>query len=133
MHQPYRYVADVRYFETDAQGVVFNMWYLGYLDEAMTGYLEHVGLSYGELTDEGLDVQLVHTEVDWAGSLSFGDRFEVAVRAEALGRTSFTLAFEVSTDGRVVASARTVYVLVGADGEGSRELPDRIRLALSIA
>jgi acyl-CoA thioester hydrolase len=132
VHEPYRYVADVRYFESDAQGVVFNMWYLGYLDEAMTGYLEHVGLSYGELSDDGLDFQLVRTEVDWADSLRFGDRYEVAVRTEALGRTSVTLSFDVSADGRAVAKARTVYVVVGTDGSGARELTDRIRLALSL-
>ena len=33
----------VRYLEADQQGVVFNMWYLGYFDEAMAQFLEEGG------------------------------------------------------------------------------------------
>jgi len=33
----------VRYLEVDAQGVVFNAWYLAWFDDAMTAFLaQHV-------------------------------------------------------------------------------------------
>lgn len=56
---------EIRYLEVDQQGVVFNMWYLAYLDDAVTAFLAHVGFPYTVMLDAGFDVQLVHTELDW--------------------------------------------------------------------
>jgi acyl-CoA thioester hydrolase len=120
----------VRYLEVDQQGVVFNAWYLAYLDEAMTGYLTARGVPYPTLTGAGLDVQLVHTELDWHGAAGFGDELAVGVATESLGRTSFTLAFEVRRGDDVLVTARTVYVVVGLDGSGKREIPPFLRAAL---
>jgi acyl-CoA thioester hydrolase len=47
----------VRYHEIDQQGVVFNMWYLAYLDEAMSAFIEANGLAYTHLQDDGFDVR----------------------------------------------------------------------------
>ena len=58
------------YFQYDQQGVVFNMWYFGWFDDAMTQFLTDVGYPYTALNADGLDVQLVHTEADWPSALS---------------------------------------------------------------
>lgn len=130
---PERFVhpVTVRYLEVDRQGVVFHMWHLAYLDDAMTAFLEHAGAPYAGLLADGLDVQLVHTELDWAGAVGFGDDVGVAVAAEAVGRTSFTLGFEVLRSGEPVVRARTVYVVVATDGSGKRPLPEPLRAALA--
>jgi acyl-CoA thioester hydrolase len=120
----------VRYLEVDQQGVVFNMWYLGYFDEAMAAFLEDGGLSYRDLLASGFDVQLVHSTIDWSSSLHAGDMAEVEVRLVASGRTSFTLGFEVHGGGVPVAAGQTVYVVVATDGSGKRPIPDRLRAAL---
>lgn len=121
----------VRYLEVDQQGVVFNAWYLAYLDEAMTGYLTARGIPYATLTGAEVDVQLVHIELDWRGAARFGDQLAVAVSTGSLGRTSFTLAFEVRRDDEILVTARTVYVVVALDGSGKREIPPFLRAALS--
>ena len=77
---------EVRYLEADQQGVVFNMWYLAYLDDAMTALLAHGGLRYPDLMDQGWDVQLVHTELDWTGPLRWGEPAEVDVALVGSGR-----------------------------------------------
>ena len=64
----------VRYLEVDAQGVVFNSWYLAWFDEAMAAFLAHGGLPYQAMMDAGYDVQLVRSEIDWTSGLGFGDR-----------------------------------------------------------
>jgi acyl-CoA thioester hydrolase len=127
------YRHQVRYFEADQQGVVFNMWYLAYLDDAMTAYLLAGGLPYTEMISAGYDVQLVHTELDWVGSLGWGDRADIDVSTSRLGTTSFTLDFAVRTGERAVASAKTVYVVVGTDGSGKRPVPEPLRKALGEA
>ena len=92
---PFVHPIGIRYLEVDRQGVVFNMWYLAYLDDAMTAFLAAGGLPYPEMLAVGYDAQVVHTEVDWHGPLGFGDPAAVHVRVSHIGRTSFTLGFEV--------------------------------------
>jgi acyl-CoA thioester hydrolase len=113
----------VRYFEADQQGVVFNMWYLGYFDEAMTVFLEEGGLPYRRMLDEGFDVQLVHSEIDWGAPLRWPGECAVRVEVDKVGVTSFTLRFDVSTDATSVATGRTVYVVVATDGSGKLPIP----------
>jgi acyl-CoA thioester hydrolase len=126
------YRHQVRYLEADQQGVVFNMWYLGYFDEAMAEFLSEGGLEYPDMLASGYDVQLVHTEIDWRGSLRWPDPAEVEVRLAEARTTSFTLAFEVRTGGAVVATGRTVYVVVATDGSGKRPIPAFLGAALGL-
>ena len=123
----------VRYLEADAQGVVFNMWYLGYFDEAMSAFLEDGGLPYLEMLAAGFDVQLVHSEIDWKGSARWGDDAVVEVTTAEVGRTSFTLEFLVKVKGEVIATAKTVYVVINTDGSGKRPVPEDLRAALEAA
>lgn len=123
----------VRYFEADQQGVVFNMWYLGYFDEAMAAFLEEGGLGYRQMLDAGFDVQLVHSEIDWGSSLRWGDEAEVRVGVAERGSTSFALDFDVSAGEKSVASGRTVYVVVATDGTGKRPIPEILDKALGPA
>jgi acyl-CoA thioester hydrolase len=127
---PFTHPIDVRYLEVDQQGVVFNMWYLAYFDEAMTAFLAQGGTPYDVLTEAGYDAQIVHTELDWSGSLGWGDRAEVDVSLASIGRTSFALDFRTRVGEREVVSARTVYVVIATDGSGAREVPDLLRKAL---
>ena len=130
MSTPFTHPIDVRYLEVDQQGVVFNMWYLAYFDDAMTAFLAHGGLDYDDLTAAGYDVQLVSTKLDWRGGVGWRDDVTVAVSLARIGRTSFTLDFEVRRGGEAVVDGRTVYVVVGMDGGGKREIPPLLRSAL---
>ena len=130
------YRSPVRYFEMDTQGVVFNMWYLGYVDEASAWFFDR--LPAVRLRELGMDVQLVHAEIDWAGSLRAGDTAHIGVFTERVGTTSFTLRYEirreVSVESPPVAIARVVYVTVAADiTSGKRPVPDDLRAALLAA
>ncbi len=120
----------VRYFETDAQGVVFNMWYLGYCDEACADFLEGIGVDYDSLVASGYDFQVVHADLDWSSSLRARDVADFVVTCDRVGRTSFTLRSEINSDGRPVATVRIVYVGVATDGSGTVLVPQALRAAL---
>jgi acyl-CoA thioester hydrolase len=125
----------VRYLEVDAQGVVFNAWYLAWFDEAMAAFLAARGMPYRTMLDAGYDVQLVRSEIDWKAGVGFGDAVGVAVSTARIGRTSFALDFEVrrSPEGggsEVTCAGRTTYVVIAADGTGKREIPPIIADAL---
>ena len=133
MPASFRFPVGVRYLEVDAQGVVFNMWYLGWFDEAMTAFLAHGGLTYTDMPAAGYDVQLVRSEVDWSAAVGFGDEVAVQVDVDRIGSTSFTLRFTVLRAGTPTAVGRTTYVVVRTDGGGKLEIPARLRDLLEAA
>jgi acyl-CoA thioester hydrolase len=121
----------VRYLEVDAQGVVFNGWYLAWFDEAMGAFFTANGLPYKDMMAAGFDAQLVRAEIDWRAGVGYGDAIEVAVSTARLGRTSFALDFEVRKDGdTVTCTCRTTYVVIATDGSGKREIPPLLAAAL---
>lgn len=121
---------EVRYLEVDRQGVVFHMWHLAYFDDALTAWMADRGAPYPRLIDAGLDLQLVHTELDWHGAVGFGDEVTVTVSLAAAGSSSLTVDFQTRLAGAAVVTGRTVYVVVALDGTGKRPVPPWLRTAL---
>lgn len=124
-----------RYAEVDQQGVVFNGHYLTWFDEAFTGFLDHVDVSYPELIGAGLDVHVVHSELDYAAPVRWRDAVRVAVACEQIGATSLTVAFSVmrrtaGEDEVVAVRGRNVYVVVSTSDWGKRPVPDELRNVL---
>jgi acyl-CoA thioester hydrolase len=125
-----------RYAEIDQQGVVFNAHYLTWFDEASTAFFDHVGVTYPALTARGLDVQVVHAELDYLTPVRWRDVVAVGVRCVAIGTTSVTLGFDVALlgedGGRVSAVlGRNVYVVVSTQDWTKRVIPDDLRAALT--
>jgi acyl-CoA thioester hydrolase len=129
----YSFAVVPRYAEIDQQGVVFNGHYLTWFDEAFTGFLAHVGVPYPDLIASGVDVQVVHAELDYAESVRWGDEVHVRVTSELVGSTSLTTAFAVhrSPDAPEPAVAgRLVHVCVAPDDDWRKcPVPDALRAA----
>lgn len=130
MDEVFLHPVNVRYLEVDAQGVVFNSWYLAYFDDALTAFLDHRGLPYEKMMAAGYDVQLVHAEIDWRGAVAWRDDVAVAVSLARVGTTSFTLDFQVRRSGEGVVDGRIVYVVIATDGSGKQPIPELLRAAL---
>jgi acyl-CoA thioester hydrolase len=130
----FEFPVNVRYMEVDAQGVVFNAWYLTYFDDAMTAFLAHRGLPYQAMLDHGFDVQLVRSEINYRAGVRWQDPIRVAVSPSRYGRTSFTLDFQVRRAGadgfEVTTEGRTVYVVVDTERHEKRDIPPLLRKAL---
>jgi acyl-CoA thioester hydrolase len=135
----FRYPLDVRFFEVDSLGVVFNMWYLGWCDEAMSAFMESIGYGYATLRAAGCDAVLRKAEVEWLESLHAFQRAEIAVRVEQVGTTSFRLAYEVNRVGPAGedANSRTLcvraaitYVCVQINDRNKAPIPSGLRGAL---
>jgi acyl-CoA thioester hydrolase len=128
-----------RYAEIDQQGVVFNGHYLTWFDEACTGFLDHLGVTYPGLIATGHDIQVVHSEIDYVVGVRWRDAVRVAVECERIGTTSFTLRFGVlrGADGaeargeQLAIRGQNVYVVVSTDDWAKRPIPEVLREALS--
>ena len=76
---------------------------------------------------------LARAEVDFRAPLGFGDEVEVEVRPVRIGTKSFDLAYELRSDGRVVAEARTVLVTYDYERATAIDVPAAWREQLAAA
>jgi acyl-CoA thioester hydrolase len=125
------YRRKVRFSDTDPQGVVFNANYFTYVDDAMTDFFEHVGLSFPDLAERGFDPVVVHAECDFRSPGRIGETLVTEVRAEKFGDTSIVFGFEIAeeTSGRPVATGHEVYVFLDRGRHEPIHVPDFIRAA----
>ncbi|MFD5792661.1 acyl-CoA thioesterase [Streptomyces diastatochromogenes] len=119
-----------RFFEIDRQGVMFNMWYLAHVDEAVDGFFLARDLPYDTWSELGVDVHVAHVEIDWKASITLTDRPKVRMSTARIGKKSFTLDFAFTRDDEITATGCIVYVAVATDGSGSTLLPPRLVEAL---
>jgi acyl-CoA thioester hydrolase len=132
----FRYPVDVRFFEVDSLGVVFNMWYLGWCDEAMSAFMESLGYGYATLRASGLDAVLRKAELEWFDSLQAFQRAEVAVRVQHVGTTSFRLGFSIERVNAAgeqrtqCAAVAITYVCVGIAQRNTTPIPPSLREVL---
>lgn len=132
MEHPVVYVRKVRFSDTDIQGHVFNANYFVYFDDAVTDYLEALGLPYQEITGRGHDLVLVRAECDFRSSGAFGETLLSGVRVSRLGNTSITFGLRVEEEktGRVVAEGLEVYVVLDHESRRPTPVPDYLRDAI---
>lgn len=129
---PFAHAVDVRYFEADQQGVVFNMWYLAWFEDARNALLRHAGFSLHDLLASGHDIQVVHVEIDWHGPVRWPEDVEIVTTIGAIGRTSVTFDFTVCRGGgAAAATGRTVYVITDLGASEKRPVPQPLRDALA--
>lgn len=110
----------VRFAETDAMGIVHHSRYLPYLEEARVEYLRALGHPYHELRAEGVDYAVLEAFVQYRQPLRFDDVVHVHLRLGAATRATFQIAYLLTVEGQVRATAVTVHGCVNADGRPVR-------------
>lgn len=132
MSEKFRYRFRVRYYECDAQKVVFNARYGDYIDLASLEFLRAALPRPEDLISGVFDYQLVKQTTEWKAPARFDDVLEVSVWCKHIGRTSFTLAFEFrrAGDTALLAGSETIYVLVDSATLTKTPLPLDVTQAL---
>ena len=88
--------------------MVNNAVYLNYLEHARHRYLWDAGLDFARLHEQGCDLVLMRSEVDYLAPLRSGDRFVVGSRLGRGGRVRWIFAQEIFRlpEGESVVRAR---------------------------
>jgi acyl-CoA thioester hydrolase len=117
---PFTHRIRVRFAETDAMGIVHHSRYLPYLEETRVAYLRHVGHPYAEMRKEGVDYSVLECFVQYRQPLRFDEEIDVHLRMAAATRTSFQMAYLLTVDEAVRATAVTVHGCVTTAGRPTR-------------
>jgi acyl-CoA thioester hydrolase len=125
-----------RYAEIDQQGVVFFGHYLTWCDEAFTAFQAWLGYPYPDMISDGVDIQIVHAELDYGASVEWGDAVSIVVSNETVGTTSLRTRFAIrrrSSEHEAWADAvivTLVHVCVDASAFTKTPVPERLATAL---
>jgi len=104
----YRHRLSVRFRDCDAMGHVNHAVYFTYLEQCrLTYWRERTGAPSPHTR-----VILARAECDYRAPAVFGDELEVRLTVGDIGRTSFTLVYEIVNvaSGVMVATGKTVLV-----------------------
>jgi acyl-CoA thioester hydrolase len=121
----FRHRLPVRFRDCDAMGHVNHAVYLTYFEQArLTFWRERTGTASPHTR-----VIIARAECDYRAPAHFGDELEVRVGIAAIGRSSFTLIYEIAhaVSGQLIANGKTVMVSYDYTAGASIPLPRATR------
>ena len=126
----FRHSLRVRWFECDAQGIVFNNAYLSFVEIAMVEYYRNLGLRlYNEASRKHFDTATVKVTMEYHSSAGVDEILDVFSRIANLGRSSIVVETGIYREGsdELLNSSEVVYVNYDAAKKVSRPVPDDVR------
>jgi len=118
----------VRFGDLDAAGIAYYPNLVNFLHESFEDFFAgHVGRPYPEVYREGIGFPTVKVEMEFLSPVQYGDRVNVEVTVERLGRSSVQIRYEGSVGDRPVFHARNVAVVVDMRTFRSMPLPAWLR------
>src|SRR5258708_35121996 len=98
---PFTGPSRIRFADTDASGRIHYSALLRHVEAAEMEFFRFIGKPFPELLSLDVKFPRVHVEADYLAALRSDDLIEIAVWLERIGRASYTLVFEVTTDGQL--------------------------------
>lgn len=115
----------VRYYETDAMGIVHHSNYIRWFEVARTDYLRAVGLPYRDLEQSGTMSPVIGIQCDYIQSARYDDTIEVRAWVAAYTGVRLTIAYQVTRDGQVLCRGQSHHAFLhdGRPVAPKRSLP----------
>ena len=120
----------VRWMECDAQGIVFNGAYLGYLEFSTAEYWRNLGIGIYHLPRSGyFDLAVVKTTIEFRSPALVDEIVEAYVNVARIGNSSMDMRMELYRPDPEVLLTTIDAVYVGYDSatRSSRRVPDDFR------
>ena len=120
----------VRWMECDAQGIVFNGAYLGYLEIAQAEYFRNLGFSIYRIAQRGyFDSAVVKADLEFKAPARVDDILELHACVARIGNTSLTLEVEIYPEmgDKLLTQITAVYVGFHPETATTRPVPAAIR------
>jgi acyl-CoA thioester hydrolase len=125
----FEHEVEVRFRDCDPMGHVNNAVFLTYLEMARFAWWRHTFGPDG-LKDHGFIIARV--EIDYRKPAYPGDRLTIRMRVDAIGRSSFTVAYEITQTRtrELIAEARSVQVAYDYSTAKSVPISETLRARL---
>lgn len=130
----FEFAVPVRFADTDAQGHMYFANYLTFCDEALAGYMRHIGCPWQDLVADGVDLFYRKATCEYRGSATFEEVVRIEPAITRIGNSSVTSTYRMrGGDGAVIAEAELVSVCIDPSTRRPVRVPDRLRDAVADA
>ena len=128
----FRHRVEVRFRDCDPMGHVNHAVYFTYLEQCRFAFWHHVT---GRRAGPGAGIILVRAECDYRAPAFVGEQLDVGVNVADIGRSSFTLNYEIvnAATNQQLAEAKTVLVAYDYSAAVSMPLTAETRAMLERA
>ncbi|PTX63230.1 acyl-CoA thioester hydrolase [Melghirimyces profundicolus] len=105
-------VLRVRYQETDQMGVVHHSNYAVWFEVGRTAFIREIGVSYGELEEQGILLPVVDLHCRFNSPARYEDEVRVLTRVGEMRGPKITFRYEVrrKSDNELVARGETIHM-----------------------
>lgn len=114
---------EVRYYETDGQGVVHHATYFQYFELARVEMLKAAGLHYAELERQGIFLVVHSIGCRYLLPAKFGDTLRIVTKVERANPARIDHSYEVFCADDLLAAGTSTIACVDASGVVQR-MPD---------
>ena len=91
-------LVEVMFYDTDCGGVVSNIAYLRFVEQARTALITMLGISLHEIAEAGEFPAVLRTEIDYKKPAVLGDKVRVIAQLEEVKRARFWCGFTLRRD-----------------------------------
>jgi acyl-CoA thioester hydrolase len=116
---------DVRYYETDGQGVVHHSNYFRYFELARVEMLKAMGHDYQDLEREGTFLVVHSISAKYHRPARFGDRLRIETKVVKATMARIEHAYRVVVNAKLIAEGASTIACVDRDGN-IRRMPESI-------
>ncbi len=124
--KPFIWPSRVRFSDTDASGRIHYIAILYHFDAAEGEFMRNLGIGYRSIQAGEIEFPRVRVECDYFSALRYDDLMEIRVSVDRIGRSSFTLAFGATVDGREAARGKTTIVCMDSHTQKATALPEAL-------
>jgi acyl-CoA thioester hydrolase len=123
MSRDFTFSLEVRYYETDAQGVVHHANYFKYFELARVHHLRAIGHEYVDLERDGVILVVNTIACRYRQPARFGDTLEISIHTARARGARIDHEYQVHREGLLIAEGASTLACVDREGHVQR-LPD---------
>ncbi len=127
MSHEFEFDLPVRYYETDAQGVVHHANYFKYFEIARIEQLKSLGHAYADFEETGLMLVVSKIACKFHRPARFGDTLRIWLRTERARGARIDHIYRVHRGYELLAEAQSTIACVDRDGHVQR-IPEYLEI-----
>jgi 1,4-dihydroxy-2-naphthoyl-CoA hydrolase len=127
----YTYHTSLKLHQTDAAGLLFfsRVFELAY--DAFHEFMEENDFGLGRIIlQESFLLPIVHAEADYILPLHVGDKLEIRITLEKIGRSSVTTGYTILRSGQLAGSMKIIHVAIAKETGAKIAIPESLKKVL---
>ena len=118
----------IRFSHSDPAGIVYYPNYFDMFNGLVEDWFEHeLGTRVNDLLEQRLAMPIVHAESDFKVPSRFGDKLNLSLLVERVGRSSLAYRIVGHVAGEIRLTARIVTAMISLDTGRAVPIPDALR------